>query len=97
MAFVVCYTRDMIQGFIDTFLAQARYEMIDDGERFYAEIPALRGVWATGKTLEECRNNLLSALEGWLVFRLRNQLPVPRFKVSGKNPPKKGSFSKVHA
>ncbi|MEK7118012.1 MAG: type II toxin-antitoxin system HicB family antitoxin [Patescibacteria group bacterium] len=71
----------MIQNFIDTFLAQAQYEMIDDGKRFYAEIKALRGVWATGRTLEECRANLLSALEGWLIFRLRNQLPVPHFKV----------------
>lgn len=70
----------MIQDFIDTFLAQAQYEMIDDGKRFYAEIKALRGVWATGRTLEECRSNLLSALEGWLIFRLRNQLPVPHFK-----------------
>ena len=55
--------------------------MIDGGKRFYAEIKALRGVWATGKTLEECRTNLLSTLEGWLVFRLRNHLAVPHFKV----------------
>ena len=60
----------MIQDFIDTFLSQASYEMIDGGKRFYAEIKALRGVWATGKTLEECRTNLLSTLEGWLVLPL---------------------------
>jgi predicted RNase H-like HicB family nuclease len=74
----------MIQDFINTFLSQARYEMIDGGERFYSEIPALRGVWATGKNLEECRTNLLSALEGWLIFRLRNKLAVPRFKTPAK-------------
>jgi predicted RNase H-like HicB family nuclease len=74
----------MIQDFIDTFLSQARYEMIDGGERFYAEIKALRGVWATGRTLEECRTNLLSVLEGWLIFRLRNRLAVPHFKVPTK-------------
>ena len=72
----------MIQDFLDTFLAQAKYEIIDDGKRFYGEIKTLRGVWATGKTLEECRENLISALEGWLVFRLRNQLPIPRFKLA---------------
>ena len=70
----------MIQDFINTSLAQARYEMIDNGERFYAEIKPLRGVWATGSTLEECRESLLSSLEGWLIFRLRNRLPVPHFK-----------------
>ena len=74
----------MIQDFINTFLSQAQYEMIDGGKRFYAEIKALRGVWATGRTLEECRTNLLSALEGWLIFRLRNQLAVPNFKVPTK-------------
>ncbi len=82
----------MIQDFLDTFLSEAQYEMIDDGKRFYAEIKALRGVWATGKTLEECRSNLLSALEGWFVFRLRNNLSVPHFKT-----PSKMRMSKVHA
>jgi len=66
----------MIQNFIDTYLSQAQYEMIDGGKRFYAEVKPLRGVSATGRTLEECRANLLSALEGWLIFRLRNRLVV---------------------
>ena len=79
----------MIQNFIDTFLAQAQYEMIDGGKRFYAEIKPLRGVWATGRTLEECRTNLLSALEGWLIFRLRNRLAVPHFKAPAKAKPQK--------
>ena len=67
----------MIQDFITSNIAKARYEMIDDGKRFYAEIPLLRGVWAVGKTLEECRENLISSLEGWFVFRLRKGLSVP--------------------
>ena len=50
--------------------------MIDEGSRFYAEIRELRGVWAVGRTLEECRQNLISALEGWFIFRLRKNLPV---------------------
>ena len=74
----------MIENFIKKFLAEAKYEMIDGGKYFYAEIKSLRGVWAKGKTLEECRENLLSSLEGWLVFRLRNRLSVPTFKVSNK-------------
>jgi predicted RNase H-like HicB family nuclease len=31
---------------------KATYEIIDDPEPSYGEIPGLRGVWATGKTLE---------------------------------------------
>lgn len=62
------------------YLNKAKYEMIDGGKKFYAEINDLRGVWASGKTLEECRQNLESTLEGWLVLRLRKNLPVPNFK-----------------
>ena len=47
-------------------MKRARYELIDDPEPYYGEIPACKGVWATGTTLEECRQNLLSTLEGWL-------------------------------
>lgn len=73
----------MIQDYFNDYLKRARYELIDDGTRFYAEIKELRGVWAVGKNVEECRQNLLSALEGWFVFRLRRNLPLPRFHFSG--------------
>lgn len=72
----------MIQSYISHYLNKAKYEMIDNGKNFYAEIKDLRGVWATGKTLEECRNNLASTLEGWLILRLRKNLSIPNFKVS---------------
>ena len=71
----------MIQDYLNTYLKKANYEMIDGGKRFYAEIKELRGVWAVGKTLEDCRQNLLSTLEGWLILRLRKNLPVPKFQV----------------
>ena len=71
----------MIQSYISHYLNKAKYEMIDNGKSFYAEIKDLRGVWATGKTLEECRNNLASTLEGWLILLLRKNLSIPNFKV----------------
>jgi len=72
----------MIQDYISNYLNKAKYEMIDNGKRFYGEIKELRGVWATGKTLEECRQNLSTSLEGWLILRLRKNLPIPNFKIS---------------
>jgi len=36
--------------------------MIHDSEPFYGEIPECPGVWANGKTLEECRENSRQAL-----------------------------------
>lgn len=56
---------------------KAKHERIDEDTRFYAEIKELRGVWVAGKTKEECRTNLMSALESWIIFRLRRNLPYP--------------------
>ena len=71
----------MLNDYISKYIGKARYELIDGGKRFYAEIKELRGVWATGKTLENCRINLSSTLEGWLIFRLRRNLTIPNFKI----------------
>ena len=71
----------MIQNYIENYLNKARYEMIDGGQKFYAEIKNLRGVWATGKTLEECRHNLVETIEGWLILRLKKGLAIPNFKI----------------
>jgi predicted RNase H-like HicB family nuclease len=67
----------MILQYIEKALAHARYEKIDDEEPYYGEVPGLPGVWATGKTLEECRRNLMEVIDGWLIVRLRRGLPIP--------------------
>jgi predicted RNase H-like HicB family nuclease len=41
--------------YIEESLKRARYEIIDDEEPYYGEVAELKGVWATGKSLEECR------------------------------------------
>lgn len=67
----------MIIEYIEAALAQASYEIIEDEERYYGEVPALPGVWATGKSLEECRRNLAETIEGWIIVRLRKGLSIP--------------------
>lgn len=67
----------MIHDYIMSYLEKARYEIIEDKEPYYGEIPALKGVWATGKTLEACRKELESVLEGWVIFHLRMNAPIP--------------------
>ena len=67
----------MLLQYIQAALECARYEMIEDQEPFYGEIPPLTGVWATGKTLEECRRNLAEAVEDWVLFSIAKGLPVP--------------------
>ena len=58
----------MLTQYLQAALDRARYELIEDEEPYYGEVPELPGVWATGETLEACRRNLASALEDWLLF-----------------------------
>jgi predicted RNase H-like HicB family nuclease len=67
----------MLIKYIQTALEHAKYEIIDDEEPYYGEIPELQGVWASGKTLEECRKNLEEVIDEWIIIRLRNGLPIP--------------------
>ncbi|MDO8671390.1 MAG: type II toxin-antitoxin system HicB family antitoxin [Dehalococcoidia bacterium] len=67
----------MIGEYIQAALRQARYELIKDDEPYYGEIKGLQGVWATGKTLEECRERLAEVLDGWILIRLTRGLSVP--------------------
>ena len=67
----------MIAQYVEAALNRAKYEIIEDEEPYYGEVPELEGVWATGKTLEECRRNLAEVIDGWLVVRLRRGLDIP--------------------
>ncbi|MBI2859604.1 MAG: hypothetical protein HYX90_11040 [Chloroflexi bacterium] len=42
----------MILEYVEAALRRAKYEIIDDQEPYYGEVPELEGVWATGKTFE---------------------------------------------
>ena len=67
----------MLTEYIQEALNRAHYEMIEDEEPYYGEIPELQGVWATGHTLEACRRNLADAVEDWLLFSIARELLVP--------------------
>ena len=67
----------MLIEYVQEALRRARYDIIEDEEPYYGEIPDLKGVWATGKTLEECRENLKEVIEGWVLISLKKDLPIP--------------------
>ena len=67
----------MILEYINTALSRAHYVSIEDEEPYYGEVPGLDGVWATGHTLEACRENLAAAVEDWLLFSIARGLSVP--------------------
>ncbi|MDP9372910.1 MAG: type II toxin-antitoxin system HicB family antitoxin [Chloroflexota bacterium] len=67
----------MLTDYIAAALRRAHYEILPDGEGVYAEIRELPGVWANGDTVEETREDLRLALEGWIALALARGVPIP--------------------
>jgi predicted RNase H-like HicB family nuclease len=67
----------MITKYIAKALARAVYEPIEKGA-FGATVRGLRGVLATGFSVEQCRQNLAEVVEEWLLVRVAQHLPIPR-------------------
>ncbi|HEX4965939.1 MAG TPA: type II toxin-antitoxin system HicB family antitoxin [Thermoanaerobaculia bacterium] len=67
----------MLLDYLTAALERAVYEKIEDEEPYYGEIPGIQGVWATGKTLEECRRSLIQTLEDWIFFSIYRGRPIP--------------------
>jgi predicted RNase H-like HicB family nuclease len=72
----------MLVEYIEEALSKARYEIINDEDPYYGEIKELKGVWATGKSLEGCRHNLKDVIEGWLLLSIKKGLPIPKLGVT---------------
>ncbi len=67
----------MLTEYIRAAMGRAKYEILEDDEPFYGEIPGFDGVWANAETLEGCREELEEVLEGWIVLSLSRNLPLP--------------------
>jgi predicted RNase H-like HicB family nuclease len=67
----------MLTDYINAALRRAKYEILTEDGTFYGEIPGFDGVYANAPTSEECRGELMSALEDWILFRVSRQLPLP--------------------
>jgi predicted RNase H-like HicB family nuclease len=67
----------MLTSYIRAAMRRARYEIVEDDASFYGEIPAIPGVWANAKTLEACREELESVLEGWVLVSVADHSPIP--------------------
>lgn len=68
----------MLISYINAAMRRAHYEILEDNAGFYGEIPGFQGVWANEDTLEACREQLQSALEDWILFRVAQHLALPR-------------------
>ncbi len=66
----------MLTAYLEAAMRHAAYEQLPDGS-WWGHIPGLKGLWADGASLEDCRAELRSALEDWVLFSLNRQLGVP--------------------
>ena len=66
----------MIRQYVEQALRMARYDKLEDGT-YYGEAPRLRGVLASGETLEACREQLAEVVEEWILVRVAKGLDVP--------------------
>ena len=67
----------MLTKYIDAAMRMAKYKILSDDGSYFGEIPGLQGVWANADTLEECRDELQSGLEDWLMFKLELGQAIP--------------------
>ena len=67
----------MLIEYITKAMRKAVYEKLEDGT-YSGKIPQCPGVIAFGETLYQCQEELRSALEGWLIVKIRHgdKLPV---------------------
>ncbi len=67
----------MLTEYISASMRKAHYELLTDDKIYYAEIPGFEGIYATAETLEDCREELQSVLEDWLLLSIYKNLPIP--------------------
>lgn len=66
----------MFSEFIPKRLKEARYKVLKN-RTYFGTIPGLKGVWANARNLEGCRDELRSALEDWVLFKLKEGDSIP--------------------
>ncbi|OGF73807.1 antitoxin HicB [Candidatus Giovannonibacteria bacterium RIFCSPHIGHO2_02_FULL_46_20] len=71
----------MLSEYIEKKLKQANYKILRD-RSYFGEVPGLRGVWASARNLEDCRQELREVLEEWLLLKVRSKESARHFKAS---------------
>ena len=66
----------MILDYCQKAIEKAEYKKLEGGT-WYAEIPGFKGVWSSGESVEECRKELITVLEEWIILKLRDKDPIP--------------------
>ncbi len=71
----------MFSTYVARKMKAAEYKILKDG-MFFGEIPGADGVWASEKTLENCRKELQEVLEDWVLLKIRSRERVPGLRLN---------------
>jgi predicted RNase H-like HicB family nuclease len=66
----------MFNEYIQAALKHANYEMLED-DTYMATVDGLQGVIAVGDSIEDCRQDLIEVIEGWVALGLRMGHSIP--------------------
>jgi predicted RNase H-like HicB family nuclease len=66
----------MLTEYIERAMRKAKYKKLADGT-YCGTIRPCPGAIAFGKTLRECKREMRSVLEDWLLVKLRHGDPLP--------------------
>jgi predicted RNase H-like HicB family nuclease len=64
-----------IAEYVYNAMTKARYQVLEDGS-YYGDIFLCPGVWATGDTVEDCRDALKEVLADWLSSAYEGREPM---------------------
>ncbi len=68
----------MFAEYIQAALERAVYKTLEgEEEPIFVSVPELPGAWATGKTVEEARKELIGVIEEWVLLGIRLGHPIP--------------------
>ena len=76
-------------------MSKAKYETMEDNEGYFATIPGFKGLWASAKSMRECRKELRSVLEGWILVSLDHHIRMPVVEGLNINPKRTRTRTKV--
>jgi len=78
----------MLIDYVKAAMKKAQYKILEDDRTFFGWVDEIEGAWGNAVTLEECRDELESAIEGWLLVSFQHRLPIPKLDGIDLNPKK---------
>jgi predicted RNase H-like HicB family nuclease len=76
----------MLVRYVQAAMRKAKYEILREDHTYFGKMPNCQGVWANAKTLENCREELQSVLEDWILVRVRHAMKLPIIHGIDMNP-----------